>query len=315
VANRAILKIFSSIQDFHSEKKTIVTIGTFDGVHIGHRKIIDRVTATAADCDCESALLTFFPHPRMVLPGHGDIRLLNTLDEKKLLLEKTGLDNLIIHAFNEAFAMLSAEEFVVSVLVNQMNVRKIIIGHDHRFGRNRDADINDLMVFGEKYGFEVEQIPVQEINDISVSSTKIRNALTNGDIMLANQYLGYNYFLSGTVIRDRQLGRTIGFPTANIRVGESYKLIPKQGVYVVEAAISGKSVFGMMNIGMRPTVDGTALSIEVHLFDFDHDIYDRDISVSFLHRLRDEQKFDSVALLREQLEHDKASSIAFLKKE
>src|SRR5690606_7120538 len=210
------LKVFDSIAAFRPEKQTTITIGTFDGVHIGHRKIIDRVVQTAKRTGCESVILTFFPHPRMVLQGTDGIKLLNTLDEKKSLLEKTGLENLIIHPFDAEFASLSARDFVETVLVKQLNIQKIIIGHDHRFGRNRDAGIDDLILFGKEFGFEVEQIPAQEIDDVSVSSTKIRNALTDGKMDLANSYLGYPYSLSGKVIKGKQLGRTIGFPTANI---------------------------------------------------------------------------------------------------
>lgn len=307
------MKVFNSIQAFSSKKKTIVTIGTFDGVHIGHKKIIERVIQTAVGSDCESLILTFFPHPRIVLQGDSEIRLLNTLEEKKGLLKQTGLENLIIHSFDSAFSLMTADEFVKSVLVDQLNIQKIIIGHDHRFGKNRDADINDLMRFGNKYGFEVEQIPAQEINEVSVSSTKIRNALSQGDMALANDFLGYDYFLTGTVVKDRQLGRTIGFPTANIHIGENYKLIPKQGVYVARSIIGNTPAYGMMNIGTRPTVNGTTLSIEVHFFDFDNDLYDQELRVSMLHFIREEQKFGSVELLKEQLEKDKAASLEFIK--
>jgi riboflavin kinase/FMN adenylyltransferase len=306
------LKIFHSINEFHSDKKTILTLGTFDGVHIGHAAILKKLTQNTADGKFESAVLTFFPHPRMVLQGKSDLKLLNTINEKIDLLEKIGIENLIIHPFDANFSQLSAEEFVKTVLVDQLHIQKIIIGYDHRFGKNRTANIDDLTAFGLKYGFEVEQISAQEINDISISSTKIRTALENGEINLANEYLGYSYFLSGTVVKGKQLGRTIGFPTANIELEEEYKLVPKNGVYIVAAEIDGKSVYGMMNIGFNPTVQGEKRTIEVHFFDFDLDIYDRHIRVAILQRIRSEEKFESVEFLKIQLGKDKDFSIQYI---
>lgn len=306
------MKIFHSINEFHSDKKTILTLGTFDGVHIGHSAILKKLTQNTNNGEFESTVLTFFPHPRMVLQGKSDLKLLNTINEKIDLLEKIGIENLIIHPFDESFAQLSAEEFVKTVLVDQLHIQKIIIGYDHRFGKNRTADINDLVSFGTQYGFEVEQISAQEIDAISISSTKIRNALELGDIDLANQYLGYSYFLSGTVVKGKQLGRTIGFPTANIDLEEAYKLVPKNGVYVVAAEIDGKTVFGMMNIGFNPTVQGQNRTIEVHFFDFDSDIYDRQIRVAVLQRIRSEEKFGSVELLTNQLKKDRDFSKNYL---
>jgi riboflavin kinase/FMN adenylyltransferase len=306
------LKIFHSINEFHSDKKTILTLGTFDGVHIGHAAILKKLTQNTADGKFESAVLTFFPHPRMVLQGKSDLKLLNTINEKIDLLEKIGIENLIIHPFDANFSQLSAEEFVKTVLVDQLHIQKIIIGYDHRFGKNRTANIDDLTAFGLKYGFEVEQISAQEINDISISSTKIRTALEDGEINLANEYLGYSYFLSGTVVKGKQLGRTIGFPTANIELEEEYKLVPKNGVYIVAAEIDGKSVYGMMNIGFNPTVQGEKRTIEVHFFDFDLDIYDRHIRVAILQRIRSEEKFESVEFLKIQLGKDKDFSIQYI---
>jgi riboflavin kinase/FMN adenylyltransferase len=308
------LKIFHSINDFSSTKKTILTLGTFDGVHIGHKKILKKLTQNTENQKYESLVLTFFPHPRMVLQEHSDIKLLNTIDEKIDLLEKIGIENLVIHPFDEAFSRLTAEEFVSNILVDRFHIQKIVIGHDHRFGRNRTANIDDLIAYGKEYGFEVEQISVQEINDISVSSTKIRNALLEGDMALANDYLGYNYFLTGNIVKGKQLGRTIGFPTANLKIEENYKLIPQNGVYIVKSIIDGQSVFGMMNIGFNPTVDGQKQSIEIHYFDFNADLYNQKISVSILQRIRSEQKFESVELLKEQLEKDKKTALAFLNK-
>ena len=308
------MKIFHSINDFSSTKKTILTLGTFDGVHIGHKKILKKITQNIENQKYESLVLTFFPHPRMVLQEHSNIQLLNTIDEKIDLLEKIGIENLVIHPFDEAFSRLTAEEFVSSILVDRFHIQKIVIGHDHRFGRNRTANIDDLIAFGKQYGFEVEQISVQEINAISVSSTKIRNALLEGDMALSNNYLGYDYFLTGIVVKGKQLGRTIGFPTANLKIEENYKLIPKNGVYIVKSLFDGKTIFGMMNIGFNPTVNGEKQSIEVHYFDFDSDLYNQKIRVTILQRIRWEQKFESVDLLKEQLKKDKKNALRLLHK-
>lgn len=306
------MKIFHSINEFHSDKKTIVTIGTFDGVHLGHAAILKKLTQNTQNETFESTVLTFFPHPRMVLQGKSDLKLLNTINEKIELLEKIGIDNLIIHPFDEKFAELNAEAFVSTILVDHLRVQKIIIGYDHRFGKNRTANIDDLISFGAQYGFEVEQISAQEIDEISISSTKIRTALEEGDIQLANEYLGYSYFLSGTVVKGKQLGRTIGFPTANISLEEDYKLVPQNGVYIVQAEIDGKTIYGMMNIGFNPTVQGKQKTIEVHLFDFDTDIYNRKIQVAILQRIRSEKKFESIELLTKQLEEDRNFSRNYL---
>lgn len=306
------MKLFHSINDFQSIKKTILTLGTFDGLHIGHKKILERITQNTQNGKYESLVLTFFPHPRMVLQDKSEIKLLNTISEKIKLLEQSGIENLVIHSFNENFSKLTAEEFVHSILVNQFHIHKIIIGYDHRFGRNRTANIDDLIAFGAQYGFEVEQISAQEIQDVSVSSTKIRTALEEGNIDLANEYLGYPYFFTGEVIKGKQLGRTIGFPTANIKIEEDYKLIPKKGVYVIKSIIDQKEVFGMMNIGFNPTFDGEKKTIEVHFFDFDLDIYAKKITISVLEYLREEQKFGSVDLLKEQLKKDKKRAIEFV---
>jgi riboflavin kinase/FMN adenylyltransferase len=289
-------------------------LGTFDGVHIGHRKILEKVTQNTENGKYESLVLTFFPHPRMVLQGESEVKLLNTISEKIDLLEKIGIQNLVIHPFDETFSRLTAEEFVKTVLVDRFNIQKIIIGHDHRFGRNRTANIDDLITFGKQHGFEVEQISVQEIDAVSISSTKIRTALMEGNMALANEYLGYDYFLTGMISKGKQLGRTIGFPTANLKIEDNYKLIPRNGVYVVKSIIQQKTVFGMMNIGFNPTLGEGNLSIEIHYFDFDVDLYDQKISVSLLEYLRPEQKFGSVDLLKEQLEKDKKTALDSLNK-
>ena len=307
------MKIFHSIQSFSSNKQTVVTIGTFDGVHLGHQKILHQITTSAQELNCESLVLTFFPHPRIVLQEGTEMKQLNSLDEKIQLLNNLGIDNLVVHPFDKDFSRLTAEQFVKNVLVDVFKIRKIIIGHDHRFGRNRTASIDDLISFGEIYGFEVEQISVQEINAVSISSTKIRNALLEGNVELASNYLGYNYSLTGIVYKGKQLVRTIGFPTANITIQETYKLIPLNGVYIVKSILENKVVYGMMNIGTRPTVDGTTQTIEVNFFDFDQDLYTIKITVWLLKRIRSEQKFESVEALKNQLCLDKITSQDYIR--
>lgn len=307
------MTLYHTIQDYHPTKKTIVTIGTFDGVHIGHKKIIEKLVQNTSGATFQSLLLTFFPHPRLVLQEKSAIKLLNTIEEKIQLLKKTGLDVLIIHPFDKKFSSLTAEEFVKKILVEQFNIQKIIIGYDHRFGVNRSANIDDLILFGAKYGFEVEQISAQEIDAISVSSTKIRNAITEGNISLANSYLGYNYFFSGTVIEGKKLGRTIGFPTANITIEADYKLIPKIGVYIISSYFNNSVIYGMMNIGTNPTVGGENLSIEIHFFDFNENLYHQKMEITVLERIRDEEKFESLEALKTQIGKDKEFAISFLK--
>ena len=289
---------------FKSNNRTVVTIGTFDGVHIGHQKIIERLVSTARSGDLESAILTFFPHPRMVLQKDSGIQLINTIDEKKELLEKRGLDHLIVHPFTREFSRLRARDFVRNILVDQLKVRKVIIGYDHRFGRNRTADINDLRIFGKEYDFEVEEISKQDIEEVAVSSTKIRQALLQGDVEKANRYLSYSFPLSGRVVRGRGLGREFGFPTANLEIKENYKLIPKNGVYVVRARIGEELLYGMMNIGTNPTVGGTERTIETHFLDLDKDLYDRFLRIEMLLRIRDEEKFSSVEELKLAIKRD-----------
>ena len=298
------MKIYSNLQDFKSSRKTILTLGTFDGVHVGHRKIIEQLTQIAKANALESVVLTFFPHPRMVLQD-ADIKLLNTMDEKTALMDELGVDHFIIHPFDKEFSRLTAEEFVSEILVEKLQISKIIIGYDHRFGRNRNANIDDLIVFGAHYGFDVIQISAQEIEDVSVSSTKIRNALNEGQIVLANQYLTQPYVLSGTVESGRRIGKTIQFPTANLKIDSSFKLIPKKGVYAIQSFFNNQLLKGMMNIGTNPTVDGTHISIEIHFFDFDLNIYSQSIQIQMLHFIREEQKFENLEALQNQLMRDK----------
>ena len=306
------MNVFNSVQAFNSSQKTIVTLGTFDGMHIGHQAILNKLKLQKKIYGYETLVLTFFPHPRMVLKTDHQISLLNTIDERVKLIDHFGIDHLVVQEFTQDFANLSAEEFVKTVLVDQFNIGKIIIGYDHRFGKNRSADIHDLIEFGKKYHFDVEQISAEELNDVSVSSTKIRNALNVGNVALAKTYLGYPYMVSGKVVSGKQLGRTIGYPTANIQVAEDYKLIPAIGVYVVGVTVKGKDFYGMLSVGTNPTVGGTEKTIEVYIFDFKDTIYDEEITVHFLTKIRDEENFASIDLLIEALKNDEAFSRNFL---
>ena len=308
------LKIYQSLNEFKPSRKTIVTLGTFDGVHLGHNVILDKICKIAKQENLESVLLTFFPHPRLIVSNDSEIKMLNTMAEKAILLEQKGIQNFIIHPFDKLFSELSPREFVEQVLIKQLNIQKIIIGYDHKFGKNRAADFNDLIAFGKEFGFEVEEISAKQINEVSVSSTKIRNSLLEGNISLANAYLGYSYMLSGIVVKGNQLGRTIGFPTANIEISENYKLIPKNGVYIVSAILNNQTIFGMMNIGIKPTLGDNVPTIEVHLLNFSEDIYGQKIQVNVIERLRDEQKFESFEALKSQLEIDKTNTLDYFKK-
>lgn len=309
------METIQGISKFNKPHHTIITIGTFDGVHIGHGMILQRLINNAKNANLKSTVLTFFPHPRMVLQKDTDLKLLNTLEEKKWILQNMGLDYLIVHRFTKQFSRLSATDFVRDILVNGLKTKKIIIGYDHRFGRNRNANINDLKAFGASLDFEVEEIPAQEIDDVSVSSTKIRKALLEGDVVTANEYLGYEYMLTGSIKKGKGLGRQLGFPTANLVIAEDYKLIPQNGAYVVKSTIEGEQVFGMMNIGYNPTVSERDLfsekrqHIEVHFFDFNKNLYGKKIQVDILKRIRDERKFDSIKELQAQLEKDRQKSL------
>ena len=302
------MREITDITTFTTQQPTVLTIGTFDGVHLGHQKIIERVVATARQEGLLATIFTFFPHPRMVVQHDKSLKLIHTLEEKKQLLQRLGVDLLVVQPFNEAFAQLTAEEFVSTILVQHLNVKKVIIGYDHRFGRNRTANINDMRLFGEKYGFAVEEISVQEVDEVSVSSTKIREALNKGDVTTAKHYLGTPYSLTGTVVHGLKLGRTLGYPTANIQVTEDYKLIPKDGVYAVYSYIDARKVYGMMSIGKNPTIEGKGASIEVYFFDFNGDLYDRELTIYFVKYLREERKFSSVALLKKQLQDDETTA-------
>jgi len=302
------LKTIIDISNFVTEEKTFVTIGTFDGVHYGHQKILEKLILEAKKTGKKSVLLTFFPHPRMVLQKVALIELINTITEREKLLKKTGLDYLIIHPFSREFSRTTALEFVRDILVNKFNISKLIIGYDHHFGKNREGNIQQLTEYSYLYDFTVEEIPAQDVDDVSVSSTKIRHALHAGNLKTANRYLGYNFMLNGVVVNGKKLGGKIGYPTANISIEEDYKLIPKTGVYVVKANINKNSVFGMMNIGNRPTVNGNYQTIEVHFFDFNQDLYGKKLTIELLYFLRNEEKFDSLDALIHQLKEDEKTA-------
>ena len=302
------MREITDITTFTTQQPTVLTIGTFDGVHLGHQKIVERVVTTARQEGLLATVFTFFPHPRMVVQHDKGLKLIHTSQEKKQLLQQLGVDLLVVQPFNEAFAQLSAEEFVSTILVQRLNVKKVIIGYDHRFGRNRTANIDDMRLFGEKYGFAVEEISVQEVDEVSVSSTKIREALNKGDVTTAEHYLGTPYSLTGTVVHGLKLGRTLGYPTANIQVTEDYKLIPKDGVYAVYSYIGSRKVYGMMSIGKNPTIEGKGASIEVYFFDFNGNLYDQKLTIEFVQYLREEQKFATIDLLKKQLQDDETAA-------
>ena len=297
----------------NSKSAKVTTIGTFDGIHIGHQKILKRVVKLAKKQDYEPVVLTLFPHPRMVLQKDDSITLLNTIDERVALLKSFGIKDVIVKTFTKEFANLSAKDYVKQILVEELNTKQIVIGYDHHFGKNRSANINDLKAFAEQYDFKIEEISAQDIEDVTVSSTKIRNALDNGEVALANSFLGYNYYITGVVVKGKGLGRTINFPTANIDIKEDYKLIPKDGVYVVKSTIENKTVYGMMNIGTNPTVGGKSRTIEVHIFNYNKDFYNTELKIQFLKRLRSEQKFKNIAALKKQLIKDKNTALEYIK--
>jgi len=300
------LKVINTITNYSELKNCALTIGTFDGVHIGHQQIIKRLVKQAKKKNLLSVVLTFFPHPRMILQKESDIRLIDTLNEKQKLLEDLGIDVLVVHPFSKIFSRQLADEFIRNILVNTFHIAHLIIGYDHRFGRNREATIDDLINAGETYGFSVEKIEAQEIASVNVSSTKIRLAIEAGDIQKANNYLNRPFKITGKIIKGAEIGRTIGFPTANLHITEEYKLLPADGVYFVRAKHKGKTIFGMMNIGFRPTVNGKKRSYEVHFFNFNENLYKQFISVELLDQIRQEKAFLTLDELKQQLTLDKA---------
>ncbi|PZD78504.1 bifunctional riboflavin kinase/FAD synthetase [Mesonia sp. K7] len=284
--------------------KSVVTIGTFDGVHIGHQKILSRLIKTAKKENLDAVVLTFFPHPRMVLQKDVEIKLINTIDERIAILKSFGVDEILVYPFSHEFSRLTAREYVEEILVKKLKAKKVIIGYDHRFGRNRAADINDLKQLGKEFRFTVEEISKQDVDEVAVSSTKIRKAILEGDFDTANKYLGKPFVINGKVEKGESVGKKLGFPTANIKISESYKIIPKKGVYVVQSQIEGKNFFGMMNIGNNPTFENRKPSIEVYFLHFDGNLYDKSIQIEVLTRIRDEKKFHSVELLVEAMQQD-----------
>ena len=300
------MRIYHSIDEFETLKNAVVTIGTFDGVHVGHRKIIARVKELAESTGGETVLLTFFPHPRMILhPEDESIKLINTIPEKAELLERLGVDHLIITPFSRDFSNQSAEGYIRDVLVSRIGTKKIVIGYDHRFGKDRQGSLADLQRLGPVYGFEVVEIPEQDIDEVAISSTRVRTALLNAEIDLANTCLGYPFFITGTVTRGDQIGRQIGYPTANIVIQERYKLIPGDGIFAVKVIAEDSEYKGMAYIGTRPTINGLTRNIEVNIFDFDKDIYNQNIRMVFHYFVRGDIKFNNLIELKAQLAKDR----------
>jgi riboflavin kinase/FMN adenylyltransferase len=297
------LNLIHNIQNFQSDHKTVVSVGSFDGVHIGHQKLIEQLNSVAEKHNASSVVISFTPHPRIFFNPETELRLLTTDDEKTELLSQTGLEYFILQDFDSDFARQLPETFI-KLLTEKLNMKHLFIGYDHHFGKDRSGNFEFIKSLQSKYDFRVHRIDAVTKDGVNISSTLIRRALTNGDILLANSYLGYHYFITGKVVTGNRLGRKLGFPTANISVDNFYKLIPKQGVYVVYTYFDNQKIYGMMNIGFRPTISGKKQIKEVHFFDFQQDIYGKEIKVYFIDRLRDEQKFPSLDALKEQLKND-----------
>ena len=296
------MKVFTAIPNYPSENKSIVTIGTFDGVHLGHRVVLRRMREIAKKTKGKSVLLTFSPHPRHVLhKDNQDMKLITTLQEKQDLINQAGLDNLVIHEFTKKFSRIKPVNFVRDILVEQLNVHTLVIGYDHHFGRNREGSIQELTTLADLYDFNIEKIDPQYFEDVTVSSSKIRKLIEKGEMVKAKQYLGYEFMLNGKVIKGNSLGKTINFPTANIVVENKWKILPADGVYAVKIVLEAKEYKGMMNIGQKPTVDGNGISLEVNIFDFNQDIYGKGIEIRFVKRIRDERKFENLQELKKQL--------------
>ena len=308
------MKIYRSIEDYDEDKRSVVTIGTFDGIHLGHQEILSRLIKFSKNKDLNSVVLTFFPHPRIILNKYNEVKMIDTLDEKIIHLNEIGIDSLIIHPFDRNFSLLSANQFIKDFLVDKLKIKHIIIGYDHRFGKGREASVTDLKNYANDYDFTVEEIKAQEIEKITVSSTKIRNSINQGDIKTTEKYLGRYFNLTGKVVKGDGLGKKINYPTANIFIEETYKIIPKDGVYLVETIIKDKLFNGMMNIGHRPTIGTNVKSIEVHLFNFNEDIYGQVISIKMISKIRDEKKFSSIQALKEQLVKDENYCLKLINK-
>ncbi len=308
------MQVVQSIQNFKKGNPVILTIGTFDGVHLGHKKIIERLRKIKEAQGGEIVVLTFDPHPRKVLfPEQKDLKLLNSVSEKIDLLEALGVDTVIVQPFTLEFANLSSEDYIKSILVDQIGVQTLVIGYDHRFGKNREGGLEKLKAVENDFGFKVEEIPAHDINEVNISSTQIRKALELGDLSKANEFLGYSYFFNGTIVEGKKLGRTIGFPTANIKNEEADKLIPATGVYAVKVSTVYGKHLGMMNIGYNPTTDtDNKRKVEVNIFDFDKDLYNTLVKVELVYKLRDEKKFANLDELKAQLASDKLNALKLL---
>lgn len=298
------MNVYKNFSDYTSHRPLALSLGMFDGVHIGHKSIIDELKKTGQEKDLETAILTFWPHPRFVFNPDEDLKLLNTLDEKTVLMEKYGIQNLFLKEFDAGFRNLTGEEFVRQILVDALHVKYLIIGYDHSFGKNKSGNFELLQKLSGELGFEVEQMEAINIHENNISSTKIRKALLTGNIREANEMLGYSYSVSGTVVHGKKIGRTIGYPTANIET-DSIKLLPKKGAYIVEVFVQGKHYKGMLSVGTNPTVNGEKLTVEVYILDFAGDIYGKDITVRFRDFLHDEIKFEGMDKLIERLDEDK----------
>ena len=301
------MKVTKGLKNALSSHPSILTLGTFDGIHQGHRTIISKLTSESKKHDLKSIILTFFPHPRNIVSSKK-IKSISTIDEKIQIFSELDIDELIIQNFNKSFSEMGAEEFI-KLLVNNLNLKKIIVGYNHRFGKNRSADINILKDFSSKYDFEVVEIKAFEVEKIKISSTKIRNAINDGNIDVCNNYLGYNFNINGIVVKGKSIGKSIGFPTANINIAEEYKIIPKNGVYLVRCFFEKNKFYGMMNIGFNPTFGSNEKTIEVNIFDFNRDLYDKNIRIEFLKFIRDEIKFDNAEELQNQLIDDRENCI------
>lgn len=310
------MKIYSSIDEFAATgvEKTIVTTGTFDGVHQGHQHVLSHIKELAQKTASESVLLTFDPHPRLVLFGDNtDLQLLSTPEERKDLLEKAGIQHLIVHPFTKQLSRVTALNYTKDILVKKLHTHVLVLGHDHRFGKNREGSIKDLKEWGPEYGFRVEEMEPFKIDTVTVSSTKIRKALSVGDLQTANKFLGYNYFIHAKVVSGLQLGTELGYPTANLHVEDRYKLVPVDGIYAVYVTYNEQTYKGMMSIGMNPTIEGKGRSMEVHIFDFNENIYEKNLKVSFYRKIRDEEKFNNLADLKVRLDKDKEICLDILK--
>ncbi|TCC82125.1 bifunctional riboflavin kinase/FAD synthetase [Pedobacter hiemivivus] len=306
------MKIYNHFSEFKRLNNAVVTIGTFDGVHYGHQKIIKRLCELAKATGGESVILTFFPHPRLIIdPENQDLKMINTINEKAKILAGLGVDHLIITPFTRDFSNLSPSEYIKNILVDTIGIKHLIVGYDHRFGKDRAGGMPELEAEAKTYDYKIEVIPEQDINDVAVSSTKIRSALLSGKVALAAKYLGYNFSLFGRVIKGDKIGRTIGFPTANIFIEETYKLIPSDGIYAVTVDMDGQPFKGMAYIGQRPTINGMTRNIEVNIFDFNQEIYGQDITMTFLQFLRDDVKFTGLEALKVQLQKDKEDTLAY----